>query len=256
MSESANPELSVAGKTAVVVGGTSGIGEAIALGFAADGADVVASSRNEDRVADTAAKVRDRGAATVEATCDVTDRDSLRALRDDVLDAFGTVDVLVTSAAAISREPLVDVSESEWTDVIDVQLNGVYRAMQLFAREMSSGSIVNISSIVPQVAAPNLSAYTAAKGGVDALTRAAARELAPAIRVNAVAPGFVITPHNRDTYAEGTERRRQVEERAALNRVADREEIVGAVTYLASDAASYTTGEVLTVDGGVAKGMF
>ena len=256
MSEGADPALSVAGKTAVVIGGTSGIGEAIALGFAADGADVVASSRSEDRVADTAAKVRDRGAATVEATCDVTDRDSLRALRDEVLDAFGTVDVLVTSAAAISREPLVDVSESEWTDVIDVQLNGVYRSMQLFAREMSSGSIVNISSIVPQVAAPNLSAYAAAKGGVDALTRAAARELAPAIRVNAVAPGFVITPHNRDTYAEDTERRRRVEERASLGRVAEREEIVGAVAYLASDAASYTTGEVLTVDGGVAKGMF
>jgi NAD(P)-dependent dehydrogenase (short-subunit alcohol dehydrogenase family) len=208
------------------------------------------------KVSDTAEKIRNRGRRKVEITCDVTDRSSLCMLRNKVIEAFDTVDILVTSAGAISRDSLIEISEEEWNNVIDIQLTGVYRSIQLFAREMTAGSIINISSIIPQVAAENLPAYSAAKGGVDALTRAAAKELAPDIRVNAISPGFVITPHNKETYRKGTEKRKKIQQRGLLDRVAKREEIAGAAIYLASDSASYVTGEVLTVDGGVANSIF
>ncbi len=256
ITETGFPPISVEGKTAVIIGGTSGIGEAIALAFAENGANVVASSRTMQKVSDTAAKIRNRGRRTVEITCDVTDRNSLCMLRNKVIEAFDTVDILVTSAGAISRDSLIEISEEEWNNVIDIQLTGVYRSIQLFAREMTAGSIINISSIIPQVAAENLPAYSAAKGGVDALTRAAAKELAPDIRVNAISPGFVITPHNKETYRKGTEKRKKIQQRGLLDRVAKREEIAGAAIYLASDSASYVTGEVLTVDGGVANSIF
>lgn len=248
--------VSVDGKTAVVIGGTSGIGEAIALGFAADGADVVATSRHEEKVVTTAEKLRAEGAATIEHTCDVTDRATLEALRDETIETFGSVDVLVASQGAISRYPFADVPEDEWDRVLDVALDGVYRACQVFAEEMDDGSVVNISSLAARLAVANAPAYSAAKGGVDSLTRAMATELAPEIRVNAIAPGFVITPQNEDEYAEGTDKRNRIDERTPLGRVADREEIVGAAIYLASDAASYTTSEVLTVDGGFAPSVF
>ncbi len=248
--------VTVDGKAAVVIGGTSGIGEAIALGFAAEGADVIASSRSEERVADTAAKLRERGATTAEVTCDVTDRSSLEALRETTIEALGGVDVLVTSQGAIARDLIKDLPDEDWNHVLDVQLSGVFRANQIFAAAMETGSIVNITSMAPELSTPNLAPYMAAKGGANAFTRAAAKEFAPDIRVNSLAPGFVITPLNKDTYATGTEKRRKIDERAPLGRVADREEMVGAAIYLASDAASYTTGEVLRVDGGFAKSSF
>lgn len=248
--------VTVDGKAAVVIGGTSGIGEAIALGFAAEGADVIASSRSEDRVDDTADKLRDRGATTAAVTCDVTDRDSLEDLRETAVETLGGVDVLVTSQGAIARDLIVDLPEEDWNHVLDVQLTGIFRASQLFAPAMETGSIVNITSMAPELSTPNLAPYMAAKGGANAFTRAAAKEFAPDIRVNALAPGFVITPLNKETYAKGTEKRREIDDRAPLGRVADRDEMVGAAVYLASDAASYTTGEVLRVDGGFAKSSF
>lgn len=248
--------VNVDGKRAVVIGGTSGIGEAIALGFAADGATVAASSRSPEKVAGTAAKLEERGSPGLEVTCDVTDRRSLEALHSTVCEELGGVDVLVVSQGAIARESVASLSESEWARVTDVALGGVYRAIQTFAEPMSEGSIVSISSLAARLAIADAAAYTAAKGGVDALTRAAAKEYAPDIRVNAIAPGFVITPQNQDEYAEGTEKRAKIDERTPMGRVADREEIVGAAIYLASDAASYTTGEVLTVDGGFADSVF
>ncbi|MFC6989018.1 SDR family NAD(P)-dependent oxidoreductase [Haloplanus sp. GCM10025708] len=252
MTDYEHTPVTVDGKTAVVIGGTSGIGEAIALGFASEGADVVATSRSSERVRDTAAKLRELGAETVERPCDVTDRATLERLRDEVDDELGEVDVLVTSAGAVSRDRVLDVSESEWRRVVDVQLDGVYRAVQTFAREMSGGSVVAISSVAAELAMSHLPAYSAAKGGTDAFVRAAAKELAPDVRVNALSPGFVITPQNAETYAEGTEKRERLDRRTPMKRVADREEMVGAAIYLASDASSFTTGEVIRVDGGFA----
>lgn len=248
--------VGVAGRTAVVIGGTSGIGRAIARGFAADGADVVASSRTQEWVAETAADLRELGAETIERTCDVTDRDSLEALVDETIAELGDVDVLVNSPSAIVRKRLLDVPEDEWQHVLDVQLDGVYRACQLFGRRMGTGAIINVASLSSVVSMSNLAAYSAAKGGVDSLTQVAAKEMAPDVRVNAIRPGYFVTEQNEDAYAEGTYRRRRIEERAPMGRVGDVEELVGAAIYLASDAASYTVGEILTVDGGFGRSAF
>jgi len=248
--------VSLAGKRAVVIGGTSGIGGAIARGFAAEGADVIATSRTRSAVEETAADLRARGARTATPTCDVTDPDDVASLASTAVDELGGVDVVVHSQGAIARDRVDEVSESEWERVLDVALDGVYRSTQAFARVMESGAIVNISSLTARLAFPETAAYTAAKGGVEALTRVSAKELGPEIRVNAIAPGFVLTPQNREVYAEGTEKHARIEERAPMGRVGTRAEMVGAVVYLASDAASYTTGEVLTVDGGFTPGVF
>jgi NAD(P)-dependent dehydrogenase (short-subunit alcohol dehydrogenase family) len=245
--------VTVEGKRAVVIGGTSGIGEAIALGFADDGADVVASSRSSERVADTAAKLRERGATTAEATCDVTDSDSLVALREAAEEAMGGVDVVVTSAGVAARERLLDLAETDWNRVLDVLLTGPFRATQVFAPAIETGSVVHVSSIAADLARSELAPYCAAKAGLNAFTRCAAKELAPDVRVNALAPGFVITPLTEDTYATGTPARERIDERTPMGRVAEREEMVGAAVYLASDAAAYTTGAVMTVDGGFAE---
>jgi NAD(P)-dependent dehydrogenase (short-subunit alcohol dehydrogenase family) len=248
--------VTVEGKTAVVIGGTSGIGEAIALSFASEGADVVATSRTPEKVSDTAEKIRNRDAETIETTTDVASRESIDATRDRVIDAFGDVDVLVTSASAIARTAVDETTEAEWQHVLDIQLDGVYRATQSFETVMDEGSIINVSSLASQLAVANVSTYTAAKGGVDAYTRAAAKELAPDIRVNAIAPGYVVTPQNVELIGEGTETRERIRERSPMGDVADREEIAGAAVYLASDAASYTTGQILTVDGLFGKSVF
>lgn len=248
--------LSVAGKTAVVIGGTSGIGRAIALGFAEEGADVVASSRTAEDVERTASEIRDRGADTIEVTCDVTNCDSVRSLRNAVVDAFGEVDVLVNSPSYIAREAVTSLDEDEWDYVLDVQLNGTVRATQLFASEMDEGAIINIASASAKTAIPNLAAYTAAKGGIDSFTRAAAMELGPVIRVNAIRPGFVVTEQTQGTYTEGEPRFETIKKRTTSERLARPEEMVGAVVYLASPAASYTNGEIITVDDGFIAATF
>jgi NAD(P)-dependent dehydrogenase (short-subunit alcohol dehydrogenase family) len=251
------PNLSVAGKRTLVIGGTSGLGHAIATGFAADGATVVASSRSESAIEETATAIRDQGSETLVQACDVTDRESLRTLRESIVDRFDGLDTLVISAGAIARDPIDTVAESEWRRVLDVQLDGVYRVLQIFGPIVDTGgSIVTISSMAAQLAMPGLPAYSAAKGGVEALTRVAAVEFGPDRRVNAIAPGYIITPQNRETYAEGTEKRETIESRTALDRLGDPADVVGATVYLASDAGAYTTGAVLPVDGGFSIGTF
>ncbi|WP_459810268.1 SDR family NAD(P)-dependent oxidoreductase [Halopiger thermotolerans] len=257
MDEYTHTPVTVADKRTVVVGGTSGLGQAIAVGFAADGADVIATSRSEDAVDETADLLEERGATTARVTCDVTDPESLENLREVAEETLGGIDVVVSSAGAISRDTVVDISEDEWDFVTDVQLDGVRRITQAFAPAMNEGgSIINISSLAARLSMANLPAYSAAKGAVEAFTRASAKELAPEIRVNAIAPGFFITPQNEDTYAEGTEKRERIDERTPLGRVGEREELIGAAIYLASDASSFVTGEVLTVDGGFADSAF
>ena len=248
--------VTVRGKRAVVIGGTSGIGRAIALGFASDGADVVASSRTTSAVEETAGEISARGAETVAVTCDVTDRDSLVALRDAVVEELGGVDVLVASPSAIARASIDEVSDDEWKNVLDVQLTGVHRACQVFQEAMGEGSIITISSMGSTLAMPQTGAYSAAKGGTDSYTRVAAKELGPDVRVNAIRPGFILTPQTEGAYGEGTPRRREVEKKTEAGRIGDPEELVGAAIYLASDAASYTTGTVLTVDGGFSNSAF
>lgn len=242
--------VTVVGKSAVVIGGTSGIGRAIALGFATEGADVVASSRDESRVDDVTRELEELGATTAAITCDVRETDDVRELVDVAFETMGDVDVLVNCAGVVSRDHLTELDEKTWNRDVDVLLSGVYRACKHFAREMDRGSIVNISSMSAEQAREKRTAYCAGKAGLDGFTRAAAADLAPEIRVNGIAPGFVETPITEGAYDEGTEKREIIDRRSPIPRVASPNEIVGAAIYLASDAASFTTGEIVRIDGG------
>lgn len=245
-----NPPIDVAGQTAVVIGGTRGIGNAIAEDLARGGADVIATSRSEEAVEKAAAGLRELGAETVEETCDVTDRDSIERLQNVAADAFGSVDVLVNSAGSVAQSPITEMSEAEWQRDIEVDLTGVFRACQVFGREMDSGSIINISSMSANQAREARAAYCAAKAGVNGLTRSAAADLAPEVRVNAIAPGFVKTEMAGPKLDDGSDFRAHVDERTPMGRVATPDEISGIALYLASDAASFVTGEIITIDGG------
>lgn len=248
-----NKPIDVEGKAAVVIGGTGGIGNAIAEDLARGGADVIATSRSADAVKVVAADLRDMGAETAEVTCDVTDRESIERVRDVAIDTFDNVDVLVNSAGSVAQSPITEISEDEWYHDIEVDLNGVFRACQIFARAMDCGSIVNISSLSANQAREARAAYCAAKAGVDGLTRAAAADLAPDVRVNAIAPGFVKTEMAGPKLEDGSDFRAHVDDRTPMGRVANPDEISGIALYLASDAASFTTGEVITIDGGYDK---
>lgn len=243
--------LDLAGRVAVVLGGTSGLGRAIAMGLAEAGADVVASSRRPDE--ETAQAVEAKGRSTLRMTSDVTDRASLEKLLDAVRQTFGKVDILLNAAGRTRRTPSLEVPEEEWAAILETNLTGAMRASQVFARpmlEQGSGSIIHIASLASFVGLLEVAAYTASKAGLAGLVRALAVEWAPrGVRVNAIAPGVFRTPLNTNLL-DGTERGRELIIRTPMRRFGQAEELQGAAVYLASDAARFVTGQVLAVDGG------
>lgn len=246
-------------KVAVVLGGTSGIGKAIALGLASAGADVVASSRRQQRVEETAKELRQLGARTLAIPCDVQKYDTLVALRDAVFNEFRAIDILVISSGVISKFPTVELPEQEFSRVLDTNLTGTFRALQVFGRPMierKSGAIINIASIASFRSVMELPHYTASKAGVVALTKSLADEWAPYhVRVNAIAPGPFPTELN-EKLMKIPGRAAHLLSRVPMNRFGGVTELVGAAIYLASDAASFVTGATIIVDGGVlARGL-
>src|SRR6202163_3135646 len=240
-------------KTAVVIGGTSGIGRAIARGLAEAGADVVPTSRRLAQVKEAAAEIRALGRRSLEAVSDVGDRASLDQLLQKCIDEFGKVDILVNSAGKTKRTPTVDVSDQEWTDILDTNLTGTLRACQVFGRHMLErkyGRIVNIASLSSFVALYEVAAYAASKAAVAMLTKSLAVEWAPrGVNVNAIAPGVFRTALNQKLLDE-TERGQEFLMRTPMKRFGKVEELAGAAVFLSSDAASFITGEILVVDGG------
>ncbi len=236
-----------------MVGGTSGIGHAIALGLACAGADVIASGRRPDQVRAVAAEIEAVGGRSLPITVDVNDRGSLEHLLSAVLDAFGKVDILVNSAGRIKRGPTMDSSESDWQQVLDTNLMGVLRACQIFGRQMLQGGygrIINITSLNAFVALHEVAAYAASKAAVQSLTRSLAVEWAGCgVCVNAIAPGVFPTSLNSELL-QGTARGQELLMRTPMKRFGNAEEVVGAAILLASDAASFMTGSVVIVDGG------
>jgi len=238
---------------AVVFGGTSGIGRAIAHGLAAAGADVIATSRRADRVEEVAAELEGLGRRTLRVSADVTERDSVRGVLETVVGAFGKVDILVNSAGRTIRAPTVDFKEEDWAEVIETNLTGTLRACQIFGRHMLErgyGRVINIASLSSFVALAEVAAYSASKAAVASLTKSLAVEWAQSgVNVNAIAPGVFRTRMN-EHLLDGTERGREFLMRTPMGRFGKVEELAGAAVFLASDAASFVTGEIIAVDGG------
>lgn len=242
----------LSGRTAVVVGGTTGIGRALALGLADAGADVVATGRRTGPVDDVSLAIEAKGRRTLRQPTDVGDSASLQHLRDACLAAFGQIDIVVSAAGITKRMPTLEMSIADWNGILDTNVTGMFRTYQVFAPPMiarGSGRMIGVASLASFVGLQEVAAYTASKAAVAGLTRALAVEWARhGLTVNAIAPGVFETDLNREILKGA--RGQEFKLRTPMGRFGRVEELAGAAVYLASDAASFVTGQLIAVDGG------
>ena len=249
-----HPLLELKNKIAVVIGGTSGIGLALTRGLAQAGADVVPTGRREKEVRSAVAEVEALGRRSRAQTCDVTDNASLERLLVSVRKELGDVHILVNCAGRTKKMATIDFPESDWDDIFETNLKGTLRACKVFGRHMIEkgyGRIINIGSLSSFVGLYEVAAYGASKSGVTSLTKTLAIEWAKSgVCVNALIPGVLRTDLNA-SLLDGTERGREFLLRTPMKRFGQIDELAGAAVFLASDAASFVTGHLLVVDGGI-----
>ena len=243
------------GKHAIVTGAGSGIGRAVARGFAREGAGVVTADVDAGRAGETARAIEEAGGAALAIQVDVSSKAAVEALVRTAVERFGRIDVLFNNAGVSSRQPFLEMPEEEWDRVLGVNLKGQFLVGQAVARHMAErggGSIINTSSQLAEGAANARSAhYLASKGGSRMLTRGMAVDLAPYnIRVNALAPGVTVTNLTRQRLEDDAEWRRIALERVPMGRFGEPDDLVGACIFMASDESRYMTGATLVIDGG------
>ena len=242
------------GKVAIVTGASRGIGFAVAKAYACEGARVAVCGSREETAQKAVQELQKLcpGAQLLPVGVDVSDADAIRAMVARVMERWGKIDILVNNAGITGAKPIFDMTDEDFESMIDINLTGPFKCTREVAKVMkqTGGCIINTSSLVGTYASRMQTAYVASKFGINGLTKACARELGPyGIRVNAVAPGVVQT----DMVAQSADGQMlaALKGMTPLGRVAQPDELAGAYVYLASDAASFTTGAILAVDGGI-----